>query len=137
MNKCIVDEKAMLAFGADLARQSKPGSVIYLQGELGAGKTTLARGFLRAKGVRGFIKSPSYALLEVYELPAGQIVHLDLYRLQAANELQHLGLSDYLTGSSILLIEWPEKAEAELPAPSFRCQISIDGEKRRLTLYSE
>ena len=89
--------------------------LIYLSGELGAGKTTLAAALLQALGVEEIVRSPSYALIETYAARGGEAVHMDLYRLRGAEELQQLGLRDYLSGRTLLLIEWPERAHAALP----------------------
>lgn len=105
--------------------------VVELRGELGTGKSTFARGVLRALGVTGPIKSPSYTLLETYELPTMQAVHLDLYRLRDPNELEHLGLVDYYRPGFLWLVEWPERAAGRLPAPDLRFEFSIvDGGHR-------
>ena len=101
--------------GARLADLTKPGSVLYLRGDLGAGKTTLVRGFLRGLGYSGAVKSPTYTLLEPYELTNRLVLHCDLYRLADADELEFLGLREFLDGRTILLVEWPERGEALLP----------------------
>jgi tRNA threonylcarbamoyladenosine biosynthesis protein TsaE len=104
---------------AELGALPPPGSpcrVVTLSGDLGAGKSTFARGVLRALGARGAIKSPSYTLLESYELPDVHVIHLDLYRLQDPDELEHLGLADYHRPGFLWLIEWPEKGAGRLPA---------------------
>lgn len=102
-----------------------PCRVVCLSGELGAGKSTFARGVLRALGASGPIKSPSYTLLETYELPAVHAVHLDLYRLIDPSELEHLGLADYHRPGFLWLIEWPERGAGRLPAPDLRFEFSI------------
>jgi len=104
----------MLALGAQLAEQAKPGDIIFLKGELGAGKTTLARGFLRALGYIGLVKSPTYTLVEPYHLDNVILYHFDFYRLNRIEELDEIGLSDYLTEDAICLIEWPEKSRTTL-----------------------
>ena len=101
--------------GARLADLTKPGSVLYLRGDLGAGKTTLVRGFLRALGYSGAVKSPTYTLLEPYELTNRLVLHCDLYRLTDAEELEFLGLREFLDEETILLVEWPERGEVLLP----------------------
>jgi len=102
-----------------------PCRVVELSGELGAGKSTFARGVLRALGARGAIKSPSYTLVEVYELPGIVVVHLDLYRLNDPNELEHLGLADYHEPGFLWLVEWPERAAGRLPRADLRFEFSI------------
>ena len=124
------------ALGARLlGMPPSPGApvVVELSGDLGTGKSTFARGALRALGVTGAIKSPSYTLLESYELPEVPInaVHLDLYRLNDPDELEHLGLADYHRPGFLWLIEWPERAAGRLPRPDLRFEFSIvDGGHR-------
>ncbi len=102
--------------GARLAGALPPGCTVYLRGELGAGKTTLVRGLVRALGHLGPVRSPTYTLLEPYTMAGRQIVHLDLYRLADPEELEFLGLRDFLDGRSIFLVEWPERGQGFLPA---------------------
>jgi len=109
-----------------------PCKVVSLSGELGAGKSTFARGALRALGARGPIKSPSYTLLESYELPAVHAVHLDLYRLIDQSELEHLGLADYHRPGFLWLIEWPDRGVGRLPPPDLRFEFSITGNGHRI-----
>lgn len=99
--------------------------LVTLSGELGTGKSTFARGALRALGARGPIKSPSYTLLEIYELPGISVVHLDLYRLTDPDELENLGLSDYHRPGFLWLIEWPERAAGRLPSADLGFVFSI------------
>jgi len=124
------------ALGARLLGTPPPrGSrcrVIELRGELGTGKSTFARGVLRALGATGPIKSPSYTLLETYDLPEVQALHLDLYRLNDPEELEHLGLADYYRPGNLWLIEWPEKGEGRLPAPDLRFEFYIGADGHRL-----
>jgi tRNA threonylcarbamoyladenosine biosynthesis protein TsaE len=110
----------------------EPCRVVELSGELGAGKSTFARGALRALGVQGSIKSPSYTLLETYELPAMHAVHLDLYRLVDPAELEQLGLADYHRPGFLWLIEWPERGAGRLPEPDLRFEFSIQAEGHRI-----
>jgi len=99
--------------------------VAYLQGELGAGKTTLARGLLRRLGVAGTVRSPSYTLVERYEAPGRRILHIDLYRLADAADLAPLGLRDELLPGVLLLIEWPERGARALPPPDIRVTMRV------------
>jgi tRNA threonylcarbamoyladenosine biosynthesis protein TsaE len=108
------------AFGARLATVRPAGNalaILYLTGDLGAGKTTFARGFLRGCGVTGPVKSPTYTLVEVYETPTVSIVHLDLYRLLDPEELEPLGLRELARPGYIWLIEWPDRGTGRLPFP--------------------
>ena len=132
----VPDESAMLALGKRLAREAKPGDLIYLQGDLGAGKTTITRGFLKALGITYSVKSPTFTLVEVYELDDFYVFHFDLYRITDPKELSQIGLSDYLTEDAICLIEWPEKAAGYLPEPTQYCTIEIpeNSEGRWVTL---
>ena len=132
----LADEAATEALGARLALAlpvSDVPLVLYLQGDLGAGKTTLARGLLRALGESGAVRSPTYALLAEYEpRPALRVLHLDLYRLNGPDELVALGLADHLPGSRAWLVEWPERAGgAGLPAPDAWIHLEpVDGARR-------
>jgi tRNA threonylcarbamoyladenosine biosynthesis protein TsaE len=110
----------------------EPCRVVFLSGELGAGKSTFARGALRALGAQGPIKSPSYTLVETYELPTVSVVHLDLYRLTDPDELEHLGLADYHRPGFLWLVEWPERGAGRLPAPDLRFQFSITEQGHRI-----
>lgn len=134
----IATPEAQERLGAALAAACPRPFVIFLEGDLGAGKTTLARGFLRALGQGGAVRSPTFTLLEPYDLPAGPVFHLDLYRLADAEELAYLGLRDLVGGRSILLVEWPERGQGELPAPDLRIRIEhlVDGRRVRLEAVS-
>lgn len=127
------DTTALGAAIADLV-SGRPGGVIYLQGPLGAGKTTVARGLLRALGIRDAIRSPTYTLLEPYELPGGTLVHLDLYRLAGERELEPLGLRDYPPERCWWVIEWPERAAAVLPRADLVVSLAHDEGARRASL---
>jgi tRNA threonylcarbamoyladenosine biosynthesis protein TsaE len=116
-----------------------PCRIITLVGELGAGKSTFARGALRALGVTGPIKSPSYTLLETYDLPAVNVVHLDLYRLKDPDELEHLGLADYHAPGQLWFIEWPQNGAGRLPPADqeYRFSITSDGHRiERIDTFS-
>jgi len=112
------------ALGARLSRarpQPIPElAVVYLEGGLGAGKTTFARGFARAAGVGGVLRSPTYTLLEAYPLTGGTLVHVDLYRVRSPAELDSLGLADFAGPGHVWLIEWPERGAGRLPVPDLR-----------------
>jgi tRNA threonylcarbamoyladenosine biosynthesis protein TsaE len=113
----------------------EPGAacrVVTLSGDLGAGKSTFVRGALRALGVQGHIKSPSYTLLELYERPSVTVVHLDLYRLRDPDELENLGLADYHRPGFLWLVEWPERGGARLPAPDLGFVFTITDEGHRV-----
>jgi tRNA threonylcarbamoyladenosine biosynthesis protein TsaE len=106
------------------------GAVLYLHGELGAGKTTCVRSLLRALGVDGLIRSPTYTLVEVYELDGLTCVHVDLYRLEGPVDVEELGLRDYLQSDCLYLVEWPEKGGAALPAPDLDLTLTYRGDSR-------
>jgi tRNA threonylcarbamoyladenosine biosynthesis protein TsaE len=124
------------ALGARLLGQAPvAGSacrVVTLSGDLGAGKSTFARGVLRSLGATGPIKSPSYTLLESYELPGVHVVHLDLYRLRDPNEIENLGLPDYHRPGNLWLIEWPEKGTGHLPPADLGFVFSITEKGHRI-----
>ncbi len=140
------DEAATIAIGAALAtgfvelRVQAPSMplCIHLLGELGAGKSTLARALLRGLGVSGKIKSPTYALVEPYDTRHGLLLHMDLYRLSEAAELEYLGIDSLFAQATLLLIEWPEKAGALLPEPDLKISLSHNSdanqEGRRLQI---
>lgn len=109
------DERATLALGAALASGLEPGMTIYLRGELGAGKTTLVRGVLRALGHEGAVKSPTYTLVEVYEVSRLHLHHFDFYRFQDPREWIDAGFRESFNGRNVSLIEWPERAGGKLP----------------------
>ena len=108
-----------------------PGAVVYLQGDLGAGKTTCVRSLLRTLGVTGLVRSPTYTLVEMYRLAALTCVHVDLYRLQALTEVDELGLRDLVGPGCLLLVEWPEKGGTALPPADLDLKLSYAGESRR------
>jgi tRNA threonylcarbamoyladenosine biosynthesis protein TsaE len=125
-------EAAMVALGERLGRASAGGAVIFLQGNLGIGKTTLCRGVLRGLGHRGAVKSPTYTLVEPYELAGVTAYHFDLYRLGDPEELEYMGIRDYFEGNNICLIEWPDKGVGCLPPADLMVAIKGGGEQREL-----
>jgi len=118
------------AAGADLPT----GAVVYLQGELGAGKTTCVRSLLRTLGVAGLVRSPTYTLVETYPLGALTCVHVDLYRLQTLTEIDELGLRDLVGPGCLLLVEWPEKGSEALPPADLDVGLRYAGERRAVCL---
>jgi tRNA threonylcarbamoyladenosine biosynthesis protein TsaE len=135
----LADETATVAFGQAISALIKNPMVITLQGQLGAGKTTLSRGILQGLGHCGSVKSPTYTLVEPYRLPAGQVFHFDLYRIIDAEELEYMGFSEYLAEALLCLIEWPERGQGFLPQADVAIEISQSGDGRCVTLaaYSE
>lgn len=128
-------EQDMLDFGAPLAARMADGGVVYLSGDLGVGKTTLVRGLLRAMGYTGRVKSPSYGLVESYELENLTVHHLDLYRLGDPGEIEFLGIPDLLDEQSLLLVEWAEKGTGFLPPATLCIAIEdLPDQSRRLTV---
>lgn len=135
-SKTIFDETEMLQLGAQLARHTKDGLIVFLYGDLGAGKTTLARGFLQGLGMMDKVKSPTYTLVEPYQINQKMIFHFDFYRLRDPRELEYLGLDDYFFPTSICLVEWPEKGMPFLPESDLACYIEMKGRTREVTLIA-
>lgn len=122
--------------GAALGSALQSRGLVFLLGELGAGKTTLVRGLLRHMGFTGSTKSPTYTLVEPYEFDEHIVYHFDLYRLADPEELEYIGIDEYLTETPALsLIEWPEKGGNWLPEPHIRVELSYDKSQRQAILY--
>lgn len=132
----LADENATLQCASRLSAAIQPGMVIYLYGDLGAGKTTLVRGLLNALGYNGRVKSPTYTLLEPYSVGSFEVRHFDLYRLNSPEEWAGAGFDDELDGKNIFLIEWPEQALAYLPAADIEVRINILNEGRELKIIA-
>ncbi len=134
VSSCILpDEDATLAVGTALAGASWGRGVITLRGNLGSGKTTLCRGLLRGLGHSGAVKSPTYTLVEPYELASGRVLHYDLYRLADPEEVEYLGMRDFLDDQTLTLIEWPEKATGFLPPIDLELSLEVLPSGRRLS----
>ena len=130
------DEAATLALGAALAPVLRPGLIITLEGDLGAGKTTLVRGMLRALGYGNKVKSPTYTLVEVHVVSGLNLYHFDFYRFNEPEEYLDAGLDEYFQGDGVCLVEWPDKAGTYLPRPDLRVCLAVDGEARRVELHA-
>ena len=126
----------MIALGAQLAAALIPGLIVYLKGDLGMGKTTLARGFIQGLGHGGAVKSPTYTLVEPYELSGATVYHFDLYRLGDPEELEFMGVRDYFDGRSVCLVEWPERGAGFLPPADLVINIGRDGLGRKVQLQA-
>lgn len=137
MTRYLDAEADTLALGAEFASAIRPGTVIYLSGDLGAGKTTLARGLLRGLGYHGKVKSPTFTLLEVYKFSRLYLYHFDFYRFSDPRELGDAGFREYFNPDSVCLVEWPEKAAAGLPAADVKILMQVDGSGRRVGIFAE
>ena len=137
MTRFLAVEADTLALGAALARGVRAGMVIYLTGDLGAGKTTLARGVLRALGVTERVKSPTFTLVEPYTISSLYLYHFDFYRFNSSDEWMDAGFREYFNPESVCLVEWSEKASGQLPAPDVRVAMEADGSGRSVTLSAD
>jgi len=136
------DEAATISIGTGLAQVLKKQTVqqalvVYLNGDLGAGKTTLTRGFVRGMGHKGNVKSPTYTLVEPYELADWRVYHFDLYRLADAEELEYIGIRDYFNNDCCCFIEWPEKGARLLAKADLIINMAYQDEQRIIKLQAE
>jgi tRNA threonylcarbamoyladenosine biosynthesis protein TsaE len=139
------DEAATIAIGDNLAKvlhwqneqqQAQQSLVVFLNGDLGAGKTTLTRGFVRGMGHKGNVKSPTYTLVEPYELAPWQVYHFDLYRLSDPEELEYMGIRDYFADNCCCFIEWPEKGTGLLASADIIINMAYQNEQRVIDLQA-
>ena len=128
------DDQATEAMGRQLSGLLAGKGVVYLTGELGAGKTTLARGIIRGMGHSGAVKSPTFTLVEPYEFATQAVYHFDLYRLEDPGELEYLGMDDYLEAGDLCLIEWPDRGAGHLPAWDLSIELVVLDEGRKVLI---
>nr|WP_225740773.1 tRNA (adenosine(37)-N6)-threonylcarbamoyltransferase complex ATPase subunit type 1 TsaE [Pseudoalteromonas peptidolytica] len=133
----MADEPATVAMGNKIAQVVRQGAVLFLHGDLGAGKTTLTRGIVQSLGHSGKVKSPTYTLVEPYELEDVSIYHFDLYRLGSPEELEYMGIRDYFANHAICVVEWPEKGEGFIPSPDIDITMQYAGEGRQAILQAK
>ena len=132
----LADETATLALGAEIATILHPGLTIFLSGNLGAGKTTLARGILRGLGYEGKVKSPTYNLIELYKISRLYFYHFDFYRFNDPLEWEEAGFREYFNADSVCLVEWPEKAGGLLPTADLEFLIHITETDRNVEIQA-
>jgi len=139
VNKTVLlaDESVSLSYAKQFAALLSPPLVIFLIGELGAGKTFFTRGVLRGLGYQDAVKSPTYTLVESYDLSGFHLHHFDLYRITDAEELEYIGLDTYFSQDSLVFIEWPARGEGVLPAPDIRLEFHYHDKSRKLSLFAE
>ena len=133
----LADEAATLALGNRLAQVIEPGLYVALSGDLGSGKTTLSRGILRGLGYQGKVKSPTYTLVELYNLSQLDLFHFDFYRFNDPREWLDAGFRDHFDPRTVCLVEWPERARDLLPIADLRVSLSVEGEGRRVRIAAQ
>ncbi len=133
----LVNEEATLNLGRQLAAYLRPGLTIFLEGDLGSGKTTLVRGLLRGLGFEGRVKSPTYTLVETYSSSSLYLYHFDLYRFTHEQEWLDAGFDELFTERNVCIVEWPERARRFLPDADVTIELAVEGDERRATLTSQ
>lgn len=128
------NEDETIAVGQKLARHIQAPLTLYLTGDLGAGKTTLSRGLIQGLGHKGAVKSPTYTLVEPYELDGVEIYHFDLYRLNDPEELEFMGIRDYFTDNSLCIVEWPDKGHGLLPDADIHLHLNYVNQGREIQI---
>ncbi len=128
----LVNAQATVDYGRKLAAGLEAGTLVYLSGELGAGKTTLVRGILRGLGYAGSVKSPTYTLLEPYDLPTLCVYHFDFYRIGDSRELEFIGIDELMDSDAVKLVEWPERGADRIPVADVQISLQVDNEGRRI-----
>jgi tRNA threonylcarbamoyladenosine biosynthesis protein TsaE len=131
------DEAAVATLAAMFSRRLQPPLTVYLRGDLGAGKTTFARALIQALGYSGRVKSPTYGLLESYEIDALHVLHLDLYRIEDPEELDYLAIRDLFDAHSLLLVEWPEKGQGNLPPADLELFFGESASSREISCFAK
>jgi tRNA threonylcarbamoyladenosine biosynthesis protein TsaE len=139
LSECYLADEFMTEYAGACIARSLPanGAVIYLQGDLGAGKTTMSRGLIRALGHQGAVKSPTYTLVEPYEDFEFPLYHFDLYRLSHPEEVEFLGVDDYFKPPAVCLIEWPGRGKGFLPSADIHFFLADEGDGRRLSWQAD